>query len=125
MIYIILVGHFLGISCFNAETNIKTCVNLSRACEYGTSFSEFMSLRNEDGDTFISYQPNGLISKKEITNDIYRNIFATLNHNNLTTVEDVNLQRKYDFISKLSYLFDGTLKETMLKIQCIYLRFYS
>lgn len=104
-------GHFLGISCFNAETNIKTCVNLSRACEYGTSFSEFMSLRNEDGDKFISYQPNGLISKKEITNDIYRNIFATLNHNNLTTIEDVNLQRKYDFISKLSYLFDGTLKE--------------
>ena len=104
-------GHFLGISCFNAETNIKTCVNLSRACEYGTSFSEFMSLRNEDGDTFISYQPNGLISKKEITNDIYRNIFATLNHNNLTTVEDINLQRKYDFISKLSYLFDGTLKD--------------
>jgi hypothetical protein len=106
-------GHFLGISCFNAETNIKTCVNLSRACEYGTSFSEFMSLSNkkdEDGDTFISYQPNGLISKKEITNDIYRNIFATLNHNNLTTVEDINLQRKYDFISKLSYLFDGTLK---------------
>jgi hypothetical protein len=104
-------GHFLGISCFNAETNIKTCVNLSRACEYGTSFSEFMSLRNEDGDKFISYQPNGLISKKEITNDIYRNIFATLNHNNLTTIEDVNLQRKYDFISKLSYLFDGTLKD--------------
>lgn len=106
-------GHFLGISCFNAETNIKTCVNLSRACEYGTSFSEFMSLRNEDGETFISYQPNGLISKKEITNDIYRNIFATLNHNNLITVEDINLQRKYDFISKLSYLFDGTLKENV------------
>ena len=104
-------GHFLGISCFNAETNIKTCVNLSRACEYGTSFSEFMSLRNEDGDTFISYQPNGLISKKEITNDIYRNIFATLNHNNLTTVEDINLQRKYNFVSKLSYLFDGALKD--------------
>lgn len=109
-------GHFLGISCFNTETNIKSCVNLSRACEIGTSFSHFTEIPNGiDGDdklTYIQYNANGLISKREITDSIYRNIFATLNFNELKTVpNNETLQREYQFLSNFSTNFDGVLKK--------------
>ena len=37
-------GHFLGLSCINSQTNIKSCINLSRICEIGVN----MSQRKED-----------------------------------------------------------------------------
>ena len=37
-------GHFLGLSCVNSQTNIKSCINLSRICEVGAN----MSQRKED-----------------------------------------------------------------------------
>ena len=109
-------GHFLGISCFNTETNIKSCVNLSRACEIGTSFSHFTEIPNGiDGDDklkYIQYNANGLISRREITDSIYRNIFATLNFNELKTVPNSEtLQREYQFLSNFSSNFDGVLKK--------------
>lgn len=107
-------GHFLGISCFNTETNIKSCVNLSRACEIGTSFSQFTEIPYEtEGDSdlkYIQYNANGLISRREITDSDYRNIFATLNFNELRTIpNEETLQRENLFISNFSYNFDGVL----------------
>ena len=110
-------GHFLGISCFNSETNIKSCVNLSRACELGTSLSQFTEipyeLKNDSGDElkYKQYNANGLISRREITDSMYRNIFSTLNFNELKTISnDETLQREYQFLSNFSYNFDGSLQ---------------
>lgn len=110
-------GHFLGISCFNSETNIKSCINLSRACELGTSFSQFTEIPyqvkrgSEDELNYKQYNANGLISRREITDSIYRNIFSTLNYNELKTIaNDETLQREYQFLSNFSYNFDGSLK---------------
>lgn len=108
-------GHFLGISCFNSEANIKSCVNLSRACEIGTSFSQFTEVPDSvSGDTiqYKQYNPNGLISKREITDSPYRNIFATLNFNELKTIANKEtLQRENNFISNFSFNFDGVLSD--------------
>ena len=110
-------GHFLGISCFNTETNIKSCVNLSRACELGTSFSQFTEVPyqlkkgSEDELEYKQYNANGLISRREITDSMYRNIFSTLNFNELKTISnDETLQREYQFLSNFSYNFDGSLQ---------------
>ena len=37
-------GHFLGLSCKNSETNVKTCVNLTRICEHGVWMSQRQTL---------------------------------------------------------------------------------
>ena len=112
-------GHFLGISCFNTETNIKSCVNLSRACELGTSFSQFTEIADGiDADskntelTYKQYNANGLISRREVTDSAYRNIFSTLNFNELKTIpNDETLQREYQFLSNFSYNFEGSLQK--------------
>ena len=41
-------GHFLGLTCRNSETTIKTCVNLSRICEYGVWMSQRHDLNIPD-----------------------------------------------------------------------------
>jgi hypothetical protein len=108
-------GHFLGISCSNTETNIKSCVNLSRACEIDTTFSQFIQIPKEMSGktiTYNNYMPNGLISKKEITDSSYRNIFATLNFNGLRTISNKEtLQRENEFLCNFSFNFDGLLEK--------------
>lgn len=92
-------GHFLGISCFNAEVNIKSCVNLSRICEIGSIMSQRQSFIRSNGYDFVyDYLiPNGLISKLEITDSNFRREFATLNYNGLKTkIDHETLYRKYD-----------------------------
>ena len=92
-------GHFLGISCFNAEVNIKSCVNLSRICEIGSIMSQRQSFIRKNGNDFVyDYLiPNGFISKFEITDSNFRREFATLNYNGLKTKIDPETQyRKYD-----------------------------
>lgn len=88
-------GHFLGISCRNAETSIKSCVNLSRICEHGVWMSQRQELsipnpnkkENDKNDYFLNYAtiPTGIISKDEISDTNYRRIFSTLNKNKLKT----------------------------------------
>ena len=104
-------GHFLGIACANAEVNIKSCVNLSRICELGALMSQRQSqLIKKNNDYEYEYIiPSGLISKLEISDTNYRNIFATLNHNRLKTVINSDGTRKYDFISVQPINFGGEL----------------
>lgn len=95
-------GHFLGISCRNAETNIKTCVNLSRICEQGVWMSQRQVLNVPDNQytmvtlptkqqAFKNYAtiPSGFISKDEISGTSYRCLFASMNKNRLRTTIDI------------------------------------
>jgi len=113
-------GHFLGISCFNSETNIKSCINLSRACEVGTKLSQYQevvssvtpSTESEYEITYLKKLPNGFISKDEISDSNFRNIFATLNFNGLRTKRNSETNyRQYDLVSNMSFNFDGALTD--------------
>lgn len=78
-------GHFLGISCKESETTVKSCVNLQRICELGTNMSErkelIRKITGETGDeVFYSYiVPNGIVSGDEVVGPDARAMFATLN----------------------------------------------
>lgn len=119
-------GHFLGLSCSNAETNIRSCVNLKRACEIGTTLSERLEIpvgwdneKNEyDGIKFdvVNYlyvAPNGLISKDQIVDTTFRSAFATMNQNSLRTIVNEYGYKQYDFKYLLPDSFDGCLKNKL------------
>ncbi len=107
-------GHFLGIACFNAESNIKSCVNLSRACEIGTSLSQRQAVPILKGSNNVSSSgatvPTGLISRDEITDTTFRTEFATLNHNGLLATKKNPLTNRleYDFALLTPVDFDGS-----------------
>ena len=109
-------GHFLGLSCVNSETTIKSCVNLSRICEYGVLMSQRQNIDVLSGNTLENYGivPSGLISKDEISDSNFRSIFSTLNSNKLKTI--INPQTGYP-IYDFKYLnptnFGGELKNRM------------
>ena len=109
-------GHFLGIACFNAESNVKSCVNLSRICEVGSVMSQRQAIVRRNGAE-ASFEtdfivPTGLISKDEIADTSFRSEFATLNHNGLKTrVNPITKRREYDFVSMIPVNFDGALSE--------------
>lgn len=110
-------GHFLGISCNNAEVNIKSCVNLSRICEVGAMMSQRQAIMKADavnGKTVYSWaylMPTGLISKDEITDANFRNIFATMNYNHLATeVDNSNGYRRYKMTLLHPTNFNGELE---------------
>lgn len=109
-------GHFLGISCANAQVNVKSCVNLSRICEIGAMMSQRQAKvsyeKLENGEYKIIYKyiiPTGLISRDEISDNNFRNIFATLNYNGLKTKKTEYGLREYDFISLQPINFNGDL----------------
>jgi hypothetical protein len=105
-------GHFLGISCFNSQVNIKSCVNLSRICEIGSIMSQRQAFVRKSNDTFeYDYLvPNGLITKFEITDSNFRREFATMNYNRLRTkIDDATQYRKYDLKYVHPINFNGEL----------------
>ena len=112
-------GHFLGISCVSAEVNLKSCVNLSRICELGAMISQRQTRVSgynvqKDGSYNIIYNhiiPTGLISKDEIVDNNFRNIFASLNYNNLKTKVNEYGFREYNFIPLHLTNFRGDLKK--------------
>ena len=114
-------GLFLGLSCSNAETNIKSCVNLKRACEIGTSLSTRIEIpiginNSEDNNdlqfdmvNYLYVAPNGLIAKDQIVDPTFRSAFATMNQNSLSTKENEVGYKVYDFAYLLPDSFDGSL----------------
>ena len=113
-------GHFLGMSCWNAETNIRSCVNLKRACEIGTTLSERIEIpvgysTSSDGDfeitNYLFIAPNGLIAKDQILDTTFRSAFATMNQNSLRTVVNSYGYKEYDFQYLLPDSFDGCLSD--------------
>ena len=109
-------GHFLGISCVNSQTNIKSCVNLERICELGAA----MSQRKEDvravsGEKMLYryYFPTGLISGDDIIDDEFRTMFATMNKNRLiaTKINPKTGYMTYDFSFSNPVNFSGELSK--------------
>jgi hypothetical protein len=110
-------GHFLGISCFNAAVNTKSCVNLSRICEVGMMMSQRQSKVSfkelPDGSYTPEFKyliPSGFIAKDEMSDNNFRNIFATLNYNRLKTKKNIYGLREYDFISLQPINLNGEFK---------------
>ena len=111
-------GHFLGMSCVNSKTNIKSCVNLQRICEAGATMSERIERTRGfkvDGDgnytqQSVVFSPNGLISTDEIIAGSFRNMFATMNLSHLiATKKDKNTgYLTYDFSYVRANGFDGS-----------------
>lgn len=107
-------GHFLGISCAFAQTNIKSCINLSRVCELGSTISHRQSYVVANGSNDYKYIysiPTGLISGDEIVDSSGKNEFATLNYNGLKTRRNVETSLlEYDFKTIFPVNFNGELK---------------
>ena len=110
-------GHFLGVSCTNSQTNVKSCVNLSRACEAGTNISqrrELVSHVSSDGTVkFKYYIPTGLIAKDDIVDQDFRSMFATMNHKRLIA-DTYDLRTgyvNYSFSYKRPTAFDGGIEQ--------------
>ena len=117
-------GHFMGLACGNAETNIRSCVNLKRACEIGTTLSERFDVpigyKDMDDDSkfdianYLYISPNGLIAKDQINDVTFRSAFATMNQNNLATeVDAVSKHKKYKFSYLIPDSFDGSLSNKL------------
>lgn len=105
-------GHFIGMGCTHSQANIKTCVNLSRACEAGSMLSQRQSFiqKIEGGKEKYAYlHPTGLISYDEINDGGLRSEFASMNYNVLKTKEKNGI-RGYDFASINPTGFGGEMR---------------
>ena len=93
-------GHFLGISCVNSETTIKSCVNLKRICEVGvwpSTRQEVFNGMSGGSESFLDIIPNGFIAKDDISDGSFRKMFATMNSNGLRTKVTDDGFVTYDF----------------------------
>ena len=120
-------GLFYGIGCLKVETKAKTCVNLSRICEYGVILDETKFIENITGENTETDNseymdnlliPDGYISYDELMNIDERSMFATLNGNHLRT----KLNKKtglYEYDLRHYYVdnFDGAIYEDMKDLQ--------
>lgn len=120
-------GLFYGLSCFNSYTKPKSCVNLTRVCEFGVGLDESQDIMNvekvtdsifNDDNAFETIHdtltPDGFISYDEIYSMDYRSMFATLNGNWLKTKLNYKTGLyEYDFNHLYISNFDGLLKNIM------------
>ena len=109
-------GHFLGLSCLNSQTNIKSCINLSRICEVGANMSqrrEDVSGMDDDGNLQYTYTvPTGFISGDDIVGEEFRSMFATMNQKRLiaTKTNPTTGYKIYDFTYMRPINFNGAFK---------------
>ena len=121
-------GLFYGIGCLKVESSVKSCINLSRICEYGvildeTKFIENITNGNGTDNSKYMYNllvPDGYISYDELMNIDERSMFATLNGNHLRT----KLNKKtglYEYDLRYYYVdnFDGALRNEMETLQSV------
>lgn len=109
-------GVFYGINCNFSYVKPKSCVNLSRACEFGVTLDQSISfLDNSLQETLMS--PDGYISYDEIYNPDARAMFATMNGNRLREKQDTKTGfPTYDFNYLYPENFDGTMKYLMNEV---------
>lgn len=109
-------GHFLGMSCINSSTSIKTCVNLQRICELGSNMSqrkeEVKSVNDDNTIEYINYAPTGFISGGDLVGNDFRSMFATMNSVRLKAIQTdpKTGYKKYNFKSLIPNNFGGELK---------------
>lgn len=112
-------GLFYGIGCSTIEMQTKSCVNLSRICEFGVSLDEskyVANLKNLSGDenAYDLLIADGFVSYDELYNLDGRSMFATMNGNRLKTkLNTTNGLREYDFRYLYPESFDGSLEKIM------------
>lgn len=115
-------GLFYGIGCSSIELEKKSCLNLSRICEYGVSLDEAKAITlldtindNLDGEPDEEkLTPDGFISFDELYNINERSMFATLNGNRLhTRLNKKNGLKEYDLKFLYTENFDGLMKDLM------------
>ena len=113
-------GLFYGLTCWSAYTKPKTCINVSRICEYGVSLDEtqenpvYSGGDSNGGYNYEHMAPDGFISYDELYDRDGRAMFATMNGNNLQT--KINLKNGfpvYDFMYLYPDNFDGSMKNLM------------
>lgn len=111
-------GHFLGLTCVNSQTNIKSCINLSRICEIGANMSQRHEKVREigpDGMKFTYTAPSGFISGDEISDSDFRAMFATLNKKRLiaTKRNPKTGYKFYDFEFSNPINFNGAFNDVV------------
>ena len=113
-------GHFLGLSCVNSQTNIKSCINLSRICEVGVNMSQrkedISSVSENNGTSELHYTytaPSGFISGDDIVGESFRSMFATMNQNRLlaTKTNPDTGYKAYDFTFMKPINFNGSFSQ--------------
>ena len=117
-------GLFYGVGCFAVEMNAKSCLNLTRICEYGVTLDDTKDVAdlntietNESG--FERLVPDGFISFDELYDIDGRSMFATLNGNRLRTkLNNKNGLKEYDLRYLYTNNFDGLSKDLMRKGSC-------
>lgn len=106
-------GHFLGLSCSNSQTNIKSCINLERICEQGVVMSQrkvdvrAVSTGGTSELKYVYTAPSGFIAKDEIVDDYFRSMFATMNKNRLIATK-MNRETGYftydfDYVNPMNF----------------------
>ena len=114
-------GLFYSIGCNSQRTLPKSCINLSRICEFGVSLDEAKDVlvgeptENGSYNDFYDYLvPDGFISKDELFNIDERSAFASLNINGLQTkLSDETGLREYVFDYLYEENFDNSLRSHM------------
>ena len=114
-------GLFYSIGCNSQRTLPKSCINLSRICEFGVSLDESSYIltkqptENGSDDDFYEYLvPDGFVSKDELYNIDERSAFASLNNNGLhTKLSEKTGLMEYDFDYLFVDNFDNSLRGHM------------
>lgn len=111
-------GHFLGLTCVRSQTNLKSCLNLSRICEIGTNMSqkkEDVRVVDENGIKYTYTVPTGFISGDEISDSDFRSMFATLNKKRLiaTKRNQSTGYKFYDLEFAMPTNFSGEFKNVV------------
>lgn len=107
-------GLFYGLDCAREYVKLKSCINLSRLCEFGISLDQSINFVRDNNDEGTPMPPDGFVSYDEIYNMDARSMFATMNSNGLRTV--INSQTGfpvYCFNTLYADNFDGSLHNIM------------
>jgi hypothetical protein len=108
-------GHFLGLSCIHSESNIKSCINLTRICEVGANMSQRQEdVYKEKGEfKYVYTAPTGFISGSDIVGSDFRAMFATMNQKSLraTKVIKTNGYKMYDMTFVKPTNFNGAFSQ--------------
>ena len=122
-------GLFYSIGCSTIKMKPKSCINMTRICEFGVSLDETTSfIKNDvsvtgedtpiDNVLYDTITPDGFISKDELYNDDERSLFATLNINGLDTNRNPeNGLMEYTFKHVVVDNFDKSLYAYMFERQ--------
>lgn len=107
-------GLFYGLTCNFTSVSPKSCVNLSRVCEYGVNLDESKMVYNGSTEQYEFLAPDGYISTDEVDDPDGRSMFATLNGNGLKTKPNpITGYPEYDFEYSYQQWFDKSSYKMM------------